>query len=425
MENRKYRPRIIDSTVEDYLQAFGAVCIEGPKWCGKTWTSAFHSKSQFLLGDPSNNFQNRSLAQLDPAMVLKGESPRLIDEWQEVPAIWDAVRYEVDARDEQGQFILTGSSTPMRKGVMHSGAGRIAPIRMRTMSLWESGDSDGKVSLHDLFEGHIESQLTGEIKLESLARYIVRGGWPRSLAVPYEKAVLLPNGYINAIIDDGANRLDEIKRDSSKMIKLLKSLARNESTTVSNKVLRKDIKDVEGEDISEPTIASYLDVFRRLYVVEDQPAFSPSVRSSVRVKQAGKRHLTDPSIACSLLGLNEERLIGDLKTMGFLFEALCERDLWIYANYYGGKLFHYQDYKEKEIDAVIEMPNGEWGAFEIKLGANQIDDAAENLLSIRDKIAKDNKDKVPQFLCVLCGLSNAAYCRPDGVYVVPITSLKQ
>lgn len=425
MENRKYRPRIIDSTVEDYLQAFGAVCIEGPKWCGKTWTSAFHSKSQFLLGDPSNNFQNRSLAQLDPAMVLKGESPRLIDEWQEVPAIWDAVRYEVDARDEQGQFILTGSSTPMRKGVMHSGAGRIAPIRMRTMSLWESGDSDGKVSLQDLFEGHIESQLTGEIKLESLARYIVRGGWPRSLSVPYEKAVLLPNGYINAIIDDDANRLDEIKRDSSKMIKLLKSLARNESTTVSNKVLRKDIKDVEGEDISEPTIASYLDVFRRLYVVEDQPAFSPSVRSSVRVKQASKRHLTDPSIACSLLGLNEERLIGDLKTMGFLFEALCERDLWIYANYYGGKLFHYQDYKEKEIDAVIEMPNGEWGAFEIKLGANQIDGAAENLLSIRDKIAKDNKDKVPKFLCVLCGLSNAAYCRPDGVYVVPITSLKQ
>ena len=425
MENRKYRPRIIDSTVEDYLQAFGAVCIEGPKWCGKTWTSAFHSKSQFLLGDPSNNFQNCSLAQLDPAMVLKGEPPRLIDEWQEVPAIWDAVRYEVDARDEQGQFILTGSSTPMRKGVMHSGAGRIAPIRMRTMSLWESGDSDGKVSLQDLFEGHIESQLTGEIKLESLARYIVRGGWPRSLSVPYEKAVLLPNGYINAIIDDGANRLDEIKRDSSKMIKLLKSLARNESTTVSNKVLRKDIKDVEGEDISEPTIASYLDVFRRLYVVEDQPAFSPSVRSSVRVKQAGKRHLTDPSIACSLLGLNEERLIGDLKTMGFLFEALCERDLWIYANYYGGKLFHYQDYKEKEIDAVIEMPNGEWGAFEIKLGANQIDGAAENLLSIRDKIARDNKDKVPKFLCVLCGLSNAAYRRPDGVYVVPITSLKQ
>ncbi|MBE6106884.1 ATP-binding protein [Anaerovibrio lipolyticus] len=424
MENRKYRPRIIDSTVEDYLQAFGAVCIEGPKWCGKTWTSAFHSKSQFLLGDPSNNFQNRSLAQLDPTMVLKGEAPRLIDEWQEVPAIWDAVRYEVDARDEQGQFILTGSSTPMRKGVMHSGAGRIAPIRMRTMSLWESGDSDGKVSLQDLFEGHMESQLTGEIKLESLARYIVRGGWPRSLAVPYEKAVLLPNGYINAIIDDGANRLDEIKRDSSKMVKLLKSLARNESTTVSNKVLRKDIKDVEGEDISEPTIASYLDVFRRLYVVEDQPAFSPSVRSSVRVKQASKRHLTDPSIACSLLGLNEERLIGDLKTMGFLFEALCERDLWIYANYYGGKLFHYQDYKEKEIDAVIEMPNGEWGAFEIKLGANQIDGAAENLLSIWDKIARDNKDKVPKFLCVLCGLSNAAYRRQDGVYVVPITSLK-
>lgn len=208
------------------------------------------------------------------------------------------------------------------------------------------------------------------------------------------------------------------------MIRLLKSLARNESTTVSNKTLKKDIMDVDGIAISDPTIAEYLDVFRRLYLIEDQPPFSPSVRSSVRVKQSSKRHLTDPSIACSLLGLNAEGLINDLNTMGFLFESMCERDLWLYSMPHGGKLFHYQDYREKEIDAIVEMPNGDWSAFEIKLGAHQIDSAAENLLSIRADIAKEGKGKEPKFLCVLCGLSNAAYKREDGVYVVPITSLK-
>lgn len=424
MLKENYRPRIIDSIIKDNLQAFGAVCIEGPKWCGKTWTAENSCKSKFMLGDPTGNFQNRTLASLDPAMTLKGEAPRLIDEWQEVTSIWDAVRYEVDRRGQSGQFILTGSSTPKRKGIMHSGAERIVPLRMRTMSLWESGDSDGKVSLQSLFAGELESQLTGDVELRRIAELIVRGGWPQSIMVPADKAYLLSQGYINAIIDDGANRLDEIKRDSSKMIRLLKSLARNESTTVSNKTLKRDIKDVEGIDISDQTIAEYLDVFSRLYVTEDQPPFDPSVRSSVRIKQGSKRHLTDPSIACSLLGINEDGLINELETMGFLFEALCERDLWIYAKSFEGKLLHYQDYKGKEIDAIVELPSGAWGAFEIKLGANQIDNAAKSLLAIRNSIVKEGRGKEPKFLCVLCGLTNAAYKREDGVFVVPITSLK-
>lgn len=419
-----YRPRVIDSVIQSNLQAFGAVCIEGPKWCGKTSSGENSSNSQYMLGDSTRNFQNRSLAQLDPAMILTGDTPRLIDEWQEVPGIWDAVRHEVDIRQQQGQFILTGSSTPKRKGIMHSGAGRIVPLRMRTMSLWESGDSDGKVSLESLFTGTFTPQLTSNVDLKMLAKYIVRGGWPQALTVPEEKYYLLPRGYINAIIDDGSNRIDEIKRDSTRMIKLLKSLARNESTTVSNKTLIRDIKDTDGIEISDSTIAEYLDVLKRLYIIEDQPAFSPNVRSSVRVKQNSKRHLTDPSISCSLMGLNEEGLINDLETMGFLFEALCERDLWIYANSFDGNLFHYQDYRQDEIDAIVELPNGEWGAFEIKLGANQIDSAAKNLLKISESIAKEGRGKEPKFLCILCGLSNAAYRREDGVYVVPITSLK-
>lgn len=424
MDIPEYKNRIIDKTIEEHLLAFGAVCVEGPKWCGKTWTSRKHSNSQILIGDPAGNFQNRQLAQMDPSLILTGETPRLIDEWQEVSGIWDAVRYEVDMRGNKGQFILTGSSTPQRKGIMHSGAGRIAPIRMRTMSLFETGDSKGSVSLFELFNGVLEPQMTGEVSLKSLADFIVRGGWPGSLDVPMAQASLLPRRYLDAILDDGANRLDDIKRDSSKMLRLLQSLARNESTTVSNKTLRRDIKDVDGMDISDPTIVSYLDVFRRLFLVDDQPPFSPNVRSSVRVKQMPKHHLADPSLSSALLGLNAEGLIGDLNTMGFLFEALCEHDLRIYAESFGGKLFHYQDYQEKEIDAVVEAPNGEWGAFEIKLGANQIDDAAANLLSLSNSIAQDKNGRVPKFLCVLCGLSNAAYRRPDGIFVLPITSLR-
>ena len=424
MDRQSYRPRIIDRQVEKYLSAFGAVCIEGPKWCGKTWTSSYHSKSEIYLGDPAGNFQNRQLAELSPALVLEGETPRLIDEWQEVPPLWDAVRYQVDQTARKGQFILTGSATPNHKGILHSGAGRIARLRMRTMSLWESGDSSGKVSLEQLCHGALTPAMTGEVDLKRLIGLIVRGGWPGSLGLPPEQAALLPAQYLDAVIDDDVYRIDGIKRDTQKMRLLLRSLARNESTTATNKTLMRDIKAVDDEDIDANTVAAYLDIFKRLFLTENQPPFSSSIRSSVRVKQAEKRHFADPSLACALLKATPAGLLGDLETLGFLFEALCERDLRIYAESFGAHLYHYQDYKNQEIDAVIELPDGQWCAFEIKLGTNQIDAAADNLLAIQRQIEADPEGKPPAVLCVLCGMANAAYQRPDGVFVVPITALR-
>ena len=424
MKNEKYKRRLVDEKIDKYLEAFGAVCVEGAKWCGKTWTSSFHCNSQIMIGNPENNFQNRKLAEMSPSLVLEGETPRLIDEWQEVPPLWDAVRYEVDKRAEKGQFILTGSATPNHKGVMHSGAGRIAKVRMRPMSLYESGDSSGKVSLRDVLDDTMTPVMTGEIDLKNLMRMSVCGGWPGNLGIATEQAMLLPNEYLNAVIDDDVYRIDGIKRDVKKMRLLLKSLARNESTTVTNKTLQRDIKEKDDEDINIDTVAEYLDIFNRLFITDNQPPFASNIRSSVRVKQAEKRHFVDPSLACALLGATPERLIGDLETAGFMFEALCERDLRIYAEALGGKMYHYQDYAGREIDAVIEDSEGEWFAFEIKLGANQIDAAAANLIAISDSIKKEESGIPPKGLCVICGLSNAAYKREDGVYVVPITALK-
>lgn len=241
MDKQIYKPRIIDQQVEEYLSAFGAVCVEGPKWCGKTWTSAYHSKSEIYIGDPAGNFQNRQLAELSPALVLEGETPRLIDEWQEVPPLWDAVRYKVDQTAQKGQFILTGSATPNHKGILHSGAGRIARLRMRPMSLWESGDSRGKVSLEQLCQGKLTPAMTGEVDLKKLIELIIRGGWPGSLGLTLEQAALLPAQYLDAVIDDDVYRMDGVKRDTQKMRLLLRSLARNESTTATNKTLMKDI----------------------------------------------------------------------------------------------------------------------------------------------------------------------------------------
>ena len=383
MKEERYRPRVLDRQVEEYLSAFGAVCIEGPKWCGKTWTSSYHSQSAIYLGDPAGNFQNRQLAQLSPALVLEGEYPRLIDEWQEVPPLWDAVRYKVDQDSRKGQFILTGSATPNHKGILHSGAGRIGRIRMRPMSLWESGDSSGRVSLERLCRGELTPAMTGEVDLKALIALIIRGGWPGSLGLPSEQAALLPGAYLDAVIDDDVYRMDGVKRDTQKMRQLLRSLARNESTTATNKTLMRDIKAVDDEDIDGNTVAAYLDIFQRLFLTDNQPPFSTGIRSSVRVKQAEKRHFADPSLACALLKATPAGLLGDLETLGFLFEALCERDLRIYAQSFDGSLYHYQDYSGREIDAVIELSDG----------------------------------------CVLCGLANAAYRRPDGVFVVPRTAL--
>ena len=334
MDKKNYMPRIIDNKIEEYLKAFGAVCLEGPKWCGKTWTSSYHCKSEIFIGDPAGNFQNRKLAEMSPALILDGEKPRLIDEWQEVPLIWDAVRHNVDHTAEKGQYILTGSATPNHKGILHSGAGRIAKLRMHPMSLYESGDSSGAVSLEKLCKGELSPMITGEVDLKELIRLIIRGGWPGSISVPAEQAALLPTEYLNAVIDDDVYRIDGIRRNATKMRLLLRSLARNESTTATNKTLKNDIKEADDEDIDAETVKEYLDIFERLFITDNQPPFATGVRSSVRVKQAVKRHFSDPSLACALLKVTPASLLGDLETLGFLFEALCERDLKIYAEAY-------------------------------------------------------------------------------------------
>lgn len=424
MKRENYRPRQIDRKVSEYLSAFGAVCIEGPRWCGKTWTSVAHCISEIFIGDPAGNFQNRRLASMDPKLVLDGGKPRLIDEWQEVPQLWDAVRYAVDMDTAKGQFILTGSATPNHKGIMHSGAGRIARLHMRPMSLYESGASSGKVSLGALCAGKFTPAMTGDVDLRNIIEHIIRGGWPANMDTPIEQAALLSKEYIEAIIMDDAFRIDGVKRDVRKMRMLLKSIARNESTTATKKKLQNDVMETDSQDIDANTVTAYLDVFERLFLLDNQPPFATKVRSSVRMKQAEKRHFADPSLACALLNATPQMLLNDLETLGFLFEALCERDLKIYAESFGGQLYHYQDYNNREIDAVVEMADGSWAAIEIKLGANQINKAARELIHLRDEIAAEKDGIPPKTLIVLCALTNAAYQRPDGVYVVPITALK-
>ena len=423
MRRRDYRPRLIDDKVAEFLTVMGAVVIEGPKWCGKTWTSFQHCRSEFMIGSADGNFQNKRLAELSPEIVLTGETPRMIDEWQEVPALWDAVRAEVDKRNAKGQFILTGSATPNRKGILHSGAGRIGRIRMRPMTLYESGASSGEVSLSALCNGELSPCANGAVTLPELAESIVRGGWPGILDTPSASSGIIAREYIKALLENDVSRLDEKKRDVRKMNLLLRSLARNESTTASNAVLNKDIAGVDGENIDADTIASYLDVLQRLFILDNQRPFAPETRSSIRIKQAEKRHLADPSLACALLRLTPRGLVNDLKTFGLLFEALCVRDLRVYADSFGAELYHYQDYRNNEFDAVIELPDKRWCGIEIKLGANQIDAAAENLLRINSAI-REAKGQPASSLIVVCGLCHAAYRRADGVFVAPIAMLK-
>ena len=425
MKIENYKKRIADDKIEHYLKIFGAISIEGPKYCGKTWAGRYHSNSEILLhettGEKSNNVQ---LAKMSPNIVLEGDKPRLIDEWQEATNLWDEIRIDVDKTGLKGQYILTGSSTPNREGIAHSGAGRYGKVHLRTMSLYESGDSTGDISLEDLCNNKFKGKATGEVDLRNLARLIIRGGWPANLEYSAKDASDVIEEYINLIIDDDLYRLDGVNRDKHKVRLLLKSLARKESTTVSNMTLKKDINEKENEDIDIDTLASYLNALDKLFLLDNDEPFPTNVRSSVRVKQSKKRHFADPSIACSLLNIKEEnKLINDLETFGFLFEAMVERDLKIYADSFNAKCYHYQDYQDKEIDSVIELEDGEWCAFEIKLGANQIEKAANDLINLKNQIENEN-GKAPSVLCVICGLTNAAYQRPDGVYVVPITALK-
>ena len=419
-----YKKRIIDEVIEQYLKVSGAICIEGPKWCGKTWTSSYHSNSEFLVGDPKNGFSNRKLAELDPSLILQGDTPRMIDEWQEVPSIWDATRAEIDKRHKKGQIILTRSSTPKTKGILHSGTGRIVSLKMNTMSLYESGDSTGLISLKELCEGKLEPTMVEEVDLEKIAYLIIRGGWPENINVDSDSAHIMPRAYMNNIIKEALNKLDDdIEYNQHKTTLLLKSLARNESTTVSDKKLLDDIIENDNESMSRNTIAKYLESLNRLFVLNNQMPFSTNIRSSLRVKQMEKRHFSDPAMACAMLNLTQQKLLNDLNTFGFLFEALVERDLEIYAQSFGGRLFHYQDYNNNKIDAVIELNDGEWCAFEIKLGANKIEEAAKSLTKVCADIVS-NGGKAPKIKCIICGLSNAAYKRPDGIFVVPLTSLK-
>ncbi|MBQ8142449.1 MAG: ATP-binding protein [Bacilli bacterium] len=418
-----YKDRIIDKKIDLYLETFGAILIEGPKWCGKTWTSMYHSNSEFLLANPNGNFNNKKLAQLNPDLILDGISPRLIDEWQEVPMVWDAVRGRVDANPNKGLFILTGSASVNKNDYIHSGTGRIAHLRMRPMSLFESKKSDGKISLEDICYNRACDVFTGEINLETLIKYILVGGWPSINDLSENKGMLISKEYIKSVLNEDIYKTDNIKRDTHKVELLLKSLARNEATTVTNKTLKNDIKEKDFDDINIDTITDYLNLFNKLYLIENIPPFSSNIRSSLRLKQSEKRHFVDPSLACALLNLSKQKLLDDLNLLGFLFESMVERDLLTYVEAFDAKLYHYQDYKNNEIDAIIELQDGSWCGVEIKLGANQIEEAANNLVKINNEIIQEG-GKAARSLCVICGLTNAAYRRNDNVYVVPITSLK-
>ncbi len=423
LTEKGYRRRLIDDKLEKYLEVFGAILIEGPKWCGKTWTSLNHAESVSYVTETSTE----KLALINPKNIFTEKRPQLIDEWQIVPSIWDSVRHECDRSHDTGKFILTGSTTLRKdkeqKQVHHSGAGRIARIKMQTMSLYESGDSNGIISIREMLESKNINRNIGETELKTLANLIVRGGWPESLNIKKENYTLIPKSYIEAILNVEINE-EEKTRDKNKMNMLLKSLARNESTIVSNKTIIKDIEEYEtNEDLitSRTTIVDYLDFLERLHLLENQEAYNLNYRSPERVGKSVKRHFVDPSLSCACLNLNADKLMKDLNTFGFLFEALVERDLRVYMNYLDGKLYHFRDnISGLEIDSILEFEDGEYAAVEIKLGYNEVDNAIENLQTFYKNMVKK-----PKFMCVIVGVCQAVYKVPDtNIYVVPITALR-
>lgn len=415
-----YKDRLIDKKINECLKVFGAVSINGPKWCGKTWTSLNHAKTVKYID--TNDKKLFNLAQMDVNQILVGDYPILIDEWQLIPQIWDSVRRKCDEDKIKGKFILTGSAVEKENTVDHSGAGRICKLNMKTMSLYESGDSDGSVSLKDLFNNaEIKNQPTRELTLLEISDLILKGGWPENTDKSAKDSQLIAKSYIEDILDKDINEIDGVQRDRNKMEMLLKSLARNESTLASNETLIKDIIENEYDSINKETVGEYLNVLDKLFLIENQQAFNPNVRSRDNVGKTAKRHLTDPSLACALLGLNYNKLINDLNTFGFLFEALVERDLRIYSEYNDGELRHFRNnVSGLEVDAIVINEDGEYGAIEIKLGANQIEEAKENLLKFYEKV-----DKKPKFMCIICGLwGNVVKDPVSGIYILPITSLR-
>lgn len=415
---KMYRKRIADGVLKRKLEGKGAVLIEGPKWCGKTTTAEQFASSVLYMDDPENKNQNILMSEMNPKLLLKGATPRLIDEWQLAPGLWDAIRFEVDHREELGQFLLTGSSVPASTKVTHSGTGRFAWLFLRPMSLYESGDSSGDVSLKDLFDGVKEIGGESELSLERLAFLLCRGGWPKSIDMRDEIALDQAIDYYESVVRFDINRADNVQKNPERVRKLMRSYARNQGSQVPNRTLAKDI------DGNEETVASYLEALRKIFVIEEMPSWNPNVRSKTAIRSSNTRYYIDPSIAAAALGIGPSDLLNDLNTFGFLFETLCVRDLRVFSDALSGEVFHYRDKDEQECDAVIHLRDGRYGLIEIKLGGESlINEGAANLKAMEAKIDV-SKMNSPSFLMVLTGIGNYAYRRHDGIYVVPIGCLK-
>ena len=418
---KRYIPRIIDDTLKNKLEYMGAVVIEGPKWCGKSTTAKQFSNSILELQDPDKKIQYDNISDTKPSLFLEGDKPRLFDEWQMYPVIWDSIRTDIDHTGLKGQYILTGSAKPKKNNIMHTGTGRFAKLLMRPMSLYESGDSDGKVSLKDIIQGK-EISAISNLELEDIINVMIRGGWPETLNIDGNNKYEVAKDYVKSLINEDVESVDGVERDKIKMDAILKSISRNISTATNKSTIIDDVVNIFSKEISRPTVDDYLSTLEKLFVLEYVPATNLNLRSSIQLRTSSKIELVDPSIAVASLGLKKADLINDLNFTGFIFENLCYRDLKIYAESIGAELFYYRDNKDFEVDFILRTENGEWGAIEIKLGARQIDEAAENLKKFRTKVNID-KSGEPAFLLVLTGAS-LSYVRDDGVYVVSIGNLK-
>ena len=420
----KYRKRVADDILKRKLEGKGAVLIEGPKWCGKTTTAEQIAGNTLYMDDPENKGQNIAMSELNPKRLLKGPTPRLIDEWQLAPKLWDAIRFEVDHRNDLGQVVLTGSAVPPdTKEITHSGTGRFTWMTMRPMSLFESGDSSGEVSLRSLFG--TPSAIDGEnlLDLNRLAFLICRGGWPQAVDMRDEIALDQAIDYYDAVVHSDINRADGVSKNPERVKRLMRSYARHQGTQTANTAITADIIGNDEGSIHEETVGSYISALKKIFVVEDMPAWNPNLRSKTAIRTSDTRYFVDPSIAAASLGIGPEELMGDLKTFGFLFEALCVRDLRVFADGLGGGVSHYRDKDGLECDSVVHLRNGSFGLVEIKLGGDKlIEEGARNLLSLSGKL-DTTQMKSPNFMMVLVGVGKFPYRRPDGVYVVPIGCL--
>lgn len=421
----QYKKRISDDIIIKKLKGKGAVLIEGPKWCGKTTTSEVLAKSALYMAEPNQLKQNLALADISPSLLLEGETPRLIDEWQIAPKLWDAVRFEVDHRGEEGQFILTGSAVPAEtREIWHTGTGRFAWVLMRPMSLFESGESNGAVRLSELFYNPLKVAAINELDIVKLAFLVCRGGWPRATFLEDEIALEQAYDYYDAIVKTDISRVDGIKRDPERVKRLMRSYARNQGAQAGTSVMKSDMMANDTETLDEDTVFSYIQALKKIFVVEDMPAWNPNLRSKTAIRTSDTRYYIDPSIGAAALGLGPKDLINDLETFGLLFETMCIRDLRVFADALNGQVYHYRDKTGLECDAVIHLRNGSYGLVEIKLGGDDaIEHGAETLKQLRDKI-DTTKMKPASFLMVLTGSGRYAYRREDGVFVVPIGCLR-